>query len=308
MMKYGFAIYILARMLTRVLGENPCSIQRILWKELSNLEMGDLLTFDYPVIFYNPLSETDDFDLHNLAEFTELQTLKAGYGDTIVTLSSSNAYSHGRITSTLGIYLNTLERKQLNISNDIFIKDSLPADKVYYLFGGNYDGVWKDIIDMYTVRHCGTDCEISGAKTPGIGGRNSGVSFHFHGPGFAEVIHGSKEWFFYPPDMNKLLDRIGSTENFTTFHWKQCFLPFLFGEPLEPKFCHQFEQAQISQDERNSLVTHLQRCTIYPNELLFFPQYWMHATLNLDDYNMFISTFIDPQLLQQNNKPPILDL
>ena len=26
----------------------------------------------------------------------------------------------------------------------------------------------------------------------------TGVPFHFHGPGFAEVIHGAKRWFLYP--------------------------------------------------------------------------------------------------------------
>ena len=33
-----------------------------------------------------------------------------------------------------------------------------------------------------------------------LGGYLSGVAFHFHGPGFSEVIHGSKQWFLFPPN------------------------------------------------------------------------------------------------------------
>ena len=32
-------------------------------------------------------------------------------------------------------------------------------------------------------------------------------------------------------------------------------------------------------------------CDIEPGEQLYFPTWWMHATLNLDDYTCFISTF-----------------
>ncbi|XP_040446335.1 jmjC domain-containing protein 8 isoform X4 [Falco naumanni] len=31
-------------------------------------------------------------------------------------------------------------------------------------------------------------------------GSGSGVPFHWHGPGFSEVIFGRKRWFLYPPD------------------------------------------------------------------------------------------------------------
>lgn len=31
----------------------------------------------------------------------------------------------------------------------------------------------------------------------GVGGANSGVSFHFHGPGWSEVLHGRKLWMVY---------------------------------------------------------------------------------------------------------------
>ena len=38
-------------------------------------------------------------------------------------------------------------------------------------------------------------------------------------------------------------------------------------------------------------------CTIYPNEVLFFPDKWMHATLNQEGYNFFVSVFLDKDIL-----------
>ena len=38
-------------------------------------------------------------------------------------------------------------------------------------------------------------------------------------------------------------------------------------------------------------------CTIRPGEVLYFPDRWIHATLNGQDYNFFVSLFIDPQLI-----------
>lgn len=39
---------------------------------------------------------------------------------------------------------------------------------------------------------------------------------------------------------------------------------------------------------------------ISPGEILYFPDRWMHATLNIEEYNAFVSVFIDIQLLKQS--------
>jgi ribosomal protein L16 Arg81 hydroxylase len=46
----------------------------------------------------------------------------------------------------------------------------------------------------------------------------------------------------------------------------------------------------------------LQECVIHPGELLYFPSKWMHATLNLDVYNVFVSLFLDTQLIEQREQ------
>jgi hypothetical protein len=50
--------------------------------------------------------------------------------------------------------------------------------------------------------------------------------------------------------------------------------------------------------EFRSLALALHECVIYPGEVLYFPPMWMHATLNLESYNVFMSLFMDPQLMK----------
>ncbi|NXE70366.1 JMJD8 protein, partial [Calcarius ornatus] len=93
-------------------------------------------------------------------------------------------------------------------------------------------------------------------------GSGSGVPFHWHGPGFSEVIFGRKRWFLYPPDQTPHFH-----PNETTLAWLQHTYPTLppAQRPLE--------------------------CTLRPGEVLYFPDRWWHATLNLDT-SVFISTFL----------------
>jgi hypothetical protein len=49
----------------------------------------------------------------------------------------------------------------------------------------------------------------------------------------------------------------------------------------------------LADDSKNNL----KECVIKPNEILFFPTNWIHATLNLGEYNFFVSLFLDPQLM-----------
>ncbi|XP_015992186.2 jmjC domain-containing protein 8 isoform X4 [Rousettus aegyptiacus] len=93
-------------------------------------------------------------------------------------------------------------------------------------------------------------------------GAGSGVPFHWHGPGFSEVIYGRKRWFLYPPEKTPEFH-----PNKTTLSWLQNIYPALTpsARPLE--------------------------CTIQAGEVLYFPDRWWHATLNLDT-SVFISTFL----------------
>ena len=37
-------------------------------------------------------------------------------------------------------------------------------------------------------------------------------------------------------------------------------------------------------------------CTLNPGDIIYFPNMWWHATLNLDEYTAFVSTFTQEHL------------
>ncbi|KAM6054971.1 jmjC domain-containing protein 8 isoform 2-T2 [Chlamydotis macqueenii] len=136
----------------------------------------------------------------------------------------------------------------------------LGSDTLYF-FGDNNFTEWGPLFQRYApppFRIPGT----GPAYSFGIAGSGSGVPFHWHGPGYSEVIFGRKRWFLYPPDKTPHFH-----PNETTLAWLHRTYPSLppAERPLE--------------------------CTLRPGEVLYFPDRWWHATLNLDT-SVFISTFL----------------
>jgi hypothetical protein len=206
------------------------------------------------------------------------------YGLHEVRLTSSNSYSQGLERMTLREYL--LEFTEDDESVDVEtgaldalgenLQNSRPSPSLsngtLYLFGGNFDGIIRTLENTYEMPNC-KYCKKAGLATVGIGGRKSGVAFHFHGPGFSEAIIGTKKWLIYPGTGFPL----GFHSNMSVIHWYQQVLPTL---PYD--------------------VVHdmnLQECDIRPGELLYFPAMYMHATLNIDRYYLFMSVFLDSQLM-----------
>jgi hypothetical protein len=287
---------------------------------------------DYPVIYTYP--RTSNFSsvlgLEDLAKISgtlvqpdelfaksSVRFLRNNHGKTKVKLSSSNAYSHGIIETTLNSYLTTI----LGDSFADMSSSSLKANESYYLFGHNYEGIWEELSSLYRSPPCHL-CDKAGAKTPGLGGKNSGVSFHFHGPGFSEVIHGSKQWFLFPSQFSPLVTQLFHN-NMTVVSWYDKFYPFFANETFRDEVINNRRSlpflssvcSEDSTDDDNTcsssflsdptienlllLQPHLYECTIFPGEVLYFPSFWMHATLNRDDYNFFFSHFLDLQLMKE---------
>jgi hypothetical protein len=168
---------------------------------------------DFPVIFVD-----DDRLNANLYNLVSRDSLIDNHGDIVVSLSSSNTYSHGLRKMSLQDYITQwVDPKQppqpthntpKDISPSSTTTSQLPfptfspqsaqsisttqttsANESFYLFGNNYDGIFRQLNSLYSAPPC-LHCEKGGAKTIGIGGGQSGVSFHFHGLGFSEAIIG----------------------------------------------------------------------------------------------------------------------
>ena len=105
----------------------------------------------------------------------------------------------------------------------------------------------------------------------GIGNRGSGVQWHVHGPGFSEAIHGCKHWVLYQekPDFHK---------DQTSRNW------------MEYNY------------NAKSLNDRPYECTFNPGDLVYFPDMWWHAMINLDPYTAFVSPFTQEHLFVNDNQ------
>lgn len=132
-----------------------------------------------------------------------------------------------------------------------------------YLFGDIDQTLWRPLLAEYKLP-AWTLPNYEPALSFGIAGSQTGVPFHFHGPGFAEIIFGSKRWFLSPyeerPDFNP--DK-------STLDW----------------YINEYPKLNASQRPLE--------CLMKPGELIYFPDKWWHATLNAET-SVFISTFLSP--------------
>jgi len=182
----------------------------------------------------------------------ESDTLLKNMGNMLVELSSSNSYSKDKVSVSLAEYINQIMPLQ---------GSSQQSNETFYLFGNNHGELWQGLLANYNRPPC-TTCGEEAALSFGIGGAGSGVAFHMHGPGFSEVLHGEKRWFLYPPAFP-----LTWNPDHTQQTWLKEVYPFL-------------EESQRPLE-----------CTIQPGEVLYFPNGWIHATLNLNEYTVFVSTF-----------------
>ncbi|KAK3525376.1 hypothetical protein QTP86_031251 [Hemibagrus guttatus] len=174
------------------------------------------------------------------------------YRDKTVRLSTANTHSYRKVDVRFEEYVTSLLTPQS--------EDTLGSDTLYF-FGDNNFTEWHSLFENYNAPPYSLP-HTSPAYSFGIAGPGTGVPFHWHGPGYSEVIYGRKRWFLYPPD-----EAPEFHPNHTTLSWITHTYPNL--------------------EEHNTPL----ECTIRPGEVLYFPDRWWHATLNLD-ISVFISTFL----------------
>ncbi|XP_059167485.1 jmjC domain-containing protein 8-like [Physella acuta] len=225
----------------------PCDIEVREASGLSQEEFLDRYAFDRPVVLRGA---TDNKVFQDLCR---KDALLNEHSSKRIRLSSANTHSYDKVDVTLEYYVNHVMKPQA--------LDTL-GNETFYWFGDNNFTEWKSLIDKYTPPPYFLP-RMSGAYSFGLAGAGTGVPFHFHGPGFGEVVFGRKRWFMYPPHKTPHFH-----PNRTTLQWLHEDYPDLHpsDRPLE--------------------------CTIGQGELIYFPDRWWHGTLNIDT-SVFISTFLN---------------
>jgi hypothetical protein len=231
---------------------HPCTIERMTNKEFKK-RFGPR---GLPPLNGLPLVITSDDEGTRNQQFRDLtrfdHILDSFPDNFSVTLSSSNSFSEHRRTVPFARYL------QVSVEGET-MPDQL-SNETWYLFGETYSDDWKRLLKNYEIPSCHA-CDLETvALSFGIGNRGSGVQWHVHGPGFSEAIHGRKHWVLqrHKPDFHP---------DQTSRNWME------------------YNYIAMSPEDRPL------ECTLSPGDLVYFPDMWFHATINLDPYTAFVSTF-----------------
>lgn len=307
---------------------HPCNIHRISDSDLLRFygPLGLPNLYPYPLVIY-----PDDVDSNNnktgggsksrtrhnafFANLTTIDNLSKQFSsDFNVTLTGSDSLSSHRRVVPLTQYL-----KEVIIGNrDIgFPGETLPdqlGNETWYLFGETFTSEWANFLQNYELPSCHSCTPLHYqqhlvALSFGIGNIGSGVQWHLHGPGFSETIHGRKHWVLYPPKLRPEYDL-----NYASRHWMENVYPTLDDwsalDVEKEKYSHlaylqkwrattqkvmaedAVKIAEDVNDEDNGPSNKKPwECTIHEGEMIYFPDGWHHATINLETYTVFVSSF-----------------
>uniref|UniRef100_A0A3B5M4Z4 Uncharacterized protein n=1 Tax=Xiphophorus couchianus TaxID=32473 RepID=A0A3B5M4Z4_9TELE len=108
------------------------------------------------------------------------------YGSLTVRLSTANTHSYRKVDVAFQDYVDRLLRPQ---------DAAALGSETLYFFGDNNLTEWQNLLDRYRAPPYFLPGR-SAAYSFGIAGPGTGVPFHWHGPGFSEVIYGRKVLYF----------------------------------------------------------------------------------------------------------------
>ncbi|XP_063473071.1 jmjC domain-containing protein 8 isoform X3 [Symphalangus syndactylus] len=198
--------------------EERCTVERR--TDLTYAEFVQQYAFVRPVILQG-LTDNSRF-----RALCSRERLLASFGHRVVRLSTANTYSYHKVDLPFQEYVEQLLHPQ--------DPTSLGNDTLYF-FGDNNFTEWASLFRHYSPPPFGLlgtapaySFGIAGAHNPT--GAGSGVPFHWHGPGYSEVIYGRKRWFLYPPEKTPEFH-----PNKTTLAWLRDTYPALppSARPLE---------------------------------------------------------------------------
>lgn len=295
----------------------PCNIKRIsqsnLLRSYGSLGLPNL--YPYPLIIHPddepingaskpPASRTKKQRNNALfANLTSFDVLPAQFDTGFeVTLSGSDSLSSHRRTVPLARYLDELT------SAGETSPDRL-GNETWYLFGETFTSEWVQFLQNYELPSCYSCTEVHRdrnliALSFGIGNIGSGVQWHTHGPGFSETIHGRKHWVLYPPEFQPEYD-----SDYASRHWMENAYPSLEDwndadaereARRHDDYLYRWKSRSVKNKNKSSKPTEDRvgpsekkpwECTVREGEMIYFPDRWHHATINLEKYTVFVSSF-----------------
>ncbi|CAL8289200.1 unnamed protein product [Boreogadus saida] len=204
--------------------EGPCSIDVLDAASLTHRQFLERYAYTRPVILTGITDNT-----HRTIGNAAATNTSSGYcvprpiswgfvGDRSIRLSTANTHSYKKVDVPFREYVDVLLKPQS--------ADALGSVLRRQQLHGVEGPLFRTSTSTPAYGLPGT----TAAYSCGVAGPGSGVPFHWHGPGFSEVLYGRKRWFLYPPDREPHFH-----PNRTTLSWLQETYPVLPPEeaPLE---------------------------------------------------------------------------
>ena len=244
-------------------------------------------------------------ELLKFIEMTSIDSLsKSSASETTVTLSSSSNAASRRRTMLLAEYLDEIREHKRRIGA-VGLGGITPGnltadselDSSWYFFRGLE---WKHLLSQYPLPPCEACTDRKRiALAFGIGTRGSGVQWHSHGAGFSHVIHGRKHWMLYPPDMKPKSDPTQSTVDWMDTHYSDLATANEVDAKEEAVLLHVAGAIERADSEGDGHFVRRAKedalpweCTLEHGDIIYFPDKYYHATINLDFYTVFVTTFV----------------
>jgi len=147
------------------------------------------------------------------------------------------------------------------------------GNETFYLFGNHQGEAWSRFLDEYPrlesapLFSCANMNDKRSTLSFGCAQQHTGVPWHFHGPGFLQVLNGQKVWFLAAPSVTD--EQIRFDPNVTTKDW--------------------YENVYLKdiRVQKKILI-----CVLNAGDVIYFPDLWKHATWNTGrEWNSWMSTF-----------------
>lgn len=221
----------------------------------------DIVSSDITVEYFNNnylykkpilIVPTDEYSKHHIntrIHWTKQRIIQQ-YGNNSITLGTVSSLTHtgqGKLYSyILSEYLYELDNNNSTIRNKYYLFDRSS------FFQSSYDMLSQH--HKHDIFNQDTNPLYDSVTTLAIGGTGSGINYHFHKDGWNEVIFGRKRWFFYPYNIS---------------------IPYGYNSAQTVSKWYKQNYHRIEQHEKPF------ECTQYPGEIMYVPEGWYHATINI---------------------------
>ena len=280
-------------------GDDHCTVERVHLRDLSLTAFLDRYHNRRPVAIQVrraagdrvpvPPAATHELTAAALGQFqaaTRRATLLYCFGDVDV-LAVNGTRHAGAGDATMRLRFHELVTRHLPLHRNRRVENQLGPG--FYFDGeshatahgfsnnGEYEGFagsWLPLLTAFPKPKQliqGTENQRGATLAFGVGGSGSGVGFHQHGPVFLALLHGRKRWWLRDP----ALGRPRFTTGASTVAWfRRTWLRAMGGGS-------------------GAVPTGYDDCVQRPGEVLYLPDRWWHATLNVGDTVSMGTFFVD---------------